>query len=64
MAFLVALILFLIFTANVVIGAFGDGPIFGSITELCLLLSASVVFVIGILQREAREKKGAKTSKN
>lgn len=63
MAFLVALILFLVFTANVTIGAIGNGPLLGSVAELCLLLSASVAFVVGILQREAREK-GAKMPKN
>lgn len=60
MAFIIALISFLAFTANVAIGAIGDGPLVGNVTELLMLMSASICFVVGILQREAQAKKGAK----
>ncbi|MCX8225817.1 MAG: hypothetical protein OTI35_07070 [Sulfitobacter sp.] len=61
MAFLIALILLLAFTANVAIGAIGDGPLVGNVGELLMLMTASVSFVVGILQREAKAKKGAQT---
>jgi len=57
MAFIISLILLVLFTVNVAIGAIGDGPVVGNVSELLLLLSASVAFVVGILQREARDKK-------
>ena len=61
MAFIIALILFLAFTANVAVGAIGDGPIVGNVGELLMLLAASISFVVGILQQEAKEKKGAQS---
>lgn len=61
MAFLIALILLLAFTANVAIGAIGDGPLVGNVGELLMLMTASVSFVVGILQRDAKAKKGAQT---
>jgi hypothetical protein len=57
MAFIIALILFLAFTANVAIGAIGDGPIVGNVGELIVLLAASISFVVGILQQEAIVKR-------
>ncbi len=61
MAFIIALILFLAFTANVAIGAIGDAPLVGNVAELLVLLAASTAFVVGILQQEAKVKKGAKS---
>lgn len=57
MAFIAALLLLAAFIANVVIGAIGDGPLVGNVTEMIMLLLASMAFVVGILQREAREGK-------
>ncbi len=57
MAFIVAFILLVAFTSNVVIGAIGDGPLVGNVAEMMILLGASVAFVVGILQREERDKK-------
>jgi hypothetical protein len=57
MAFIAALALLVAFIVNVAIGAIGDGPLVGNVTEMIVLLAASVAFVIGILQREARDKK-------
>ena len=57
MAFIVALILLSAFVANVVIGAVGNAPLVGNVAEMIVLLLASVAFVVGILQREAQDKK-------
>lgn len=60
MAFIAALVLLGAFVLNVAVGAFSDGPIVGivgSVTEMLVLLSASVCFVVGILQCERAEKK-------
>jgi uncharacterized membrane protein len=57
MAFIAALLLLVAFIANVAIGAIGDGPLVGNVTEMIMLLLASIAFVAGILQREATEKK-------
>ena len=56
MAFIAALLLLAAFIANVALGAIGDGPLVGNVTEMIMLLLASIAFVIGILQREARER--------
>lgn len=57
MAFIIALILLSTFVANVVIGAVSNAPLVGNVTEMIVLLLASVAFVAGILQREAQDKK-------
>ncbi len=57
MAFIAALVLLGAFVLNVAVGALSDGPIVGSVTEMLVLLSASVCFVVGILQCEGAEKK-------
>ena len=56
MAFIIALLLLAAFTANVAIGAIGDGPMVGNVAEMIVLLMAAGAFVMGSLQREAREK--------
>lgn len=61
MAFIVALFLLVAFTANVAIGAIGDGPIVGNVAEMIILLLSACAFVVGILQREARDKKARAT---
>jgi hypothetical protein len=61
MAFITAFALLAAFIVNVAIGAIGDGPLVGNVAEMIVLLAASVAFVTGILQREAREKKGPKS---
>jgi hypothetical protein len=61
MAFIISLTLLLAFTANVAIGALGEGPLVGNVAESLMLTTASVSFVVGILQREAKAKKGAQT---
>ncbi len=61
MAFIVALVLLLAFVSNVAIGAIGDAPLVGNVAEMLVLLGASTAFVVGILQREARDKNARKT---
>ena len=57
MGFIAAFILLLAFTANVVTGALGDAPFVGNVAEMVVLLAAAIAFVVGVLQREARDKK-------
>lgn len=52
-----ALILFAIFGANVVLGSVGAGGFLGDVPEMLTLLAASIAFVAAILQREAAEKR-------
>lgn len=56
MPYIVAAILVALFTANVVIGAVGDGPIVGNVAEMVILFLAAISFSVGILRSEAREK--------
>ena len=48
-----ALILFAGFFANVTLGAFGDGSVLGDVPEMLTLFASAVLFVIGVLAREA-----------
>ncbi len=55
--FLIAtLALFVVFTANVVIGASGGAQFMGDVGEMLVLLAASLCFVVVTLQREAADK--------
>lgn len=56
MPYLIALALVALFTGNVVIGAVGDAPIVGNVTEMVILFAAAIAFSVGILRSEAREK--------
>ena len=49
--------LFLIFVTNVVLGAFGGPQFLTDVGEMITLFSASIAFVVVILQREAEEKR-------
>ena len=49
-------ILFLIFVANVVLGAVSGSPMIGDVAEMLILFTASVLFVAVILRREADAK--------
>jgi len=55
MPYLIALVLVAAFTANVVVGAVGDGPIVGNVAEMVILFLAAIAFSVGILRSEARE---------
>jgi len=62
MAFFIAAALLAAFIVNVIIGASGT-PIIGNVAEAILLFSASIAFVVGILKREAAQKKKTDTAK-
>lgn len=55
--FLIAAIgLFALFVANILLGAFGGPQFLGDVGEMLLLFSASAIFVVAILRREAPKK--------
>lgn len=56
MAFFAAAILLAAFTGNVILGASSNSAILGNVGEMLLLLSASILFVIGILKKETDAK--------
>lgn len=52
----VATAVFVAFFANVAMGAFGNGGVLGDVGEMLVLFAASILFVAGILKREADYK--------
>ncbi len=52
-ALLGALFCFAVFFANVTSGALDAGVFLGDLAEMLLLLAASLLFVVGVLIREA-----------
>ena len=55
--FLVAsLIVFVIYFANVALGAFANAAFLGDVGEMMVLFLASILFVVAILQKEAASK--------
>jgi hypothetical protein len=57
-ALVASLIFFAIFFGNVAIGAAGMGVFLGDVAEMLMLVAASVLFVVGILAREASARDG------
>lgn len=57
MPYAIAAVLLALFTMNVAYGAIDGAPILGNVAEMLLLLSASIVFVVGILRSEAASRK-------
>ncbi|RIA47257.1 hypothetical protein [Dichotomicrobium thermohalophilum] len=49
-----ALLLFLLFFANVATGAAGKPVFLGDVSEMLVLFASCTLFVIGVLIREAR----------
>lgn len=49
-----ALLLFLLFFANVAVGAAGMQVFLGDVAEMLVLFASCTLFVIGVLIREAR----------
>ena len=62
MFLIAALLLFTIFTLNVVMGSFWNAPFFGDIGEMLTLFAASIAFVAAVLRREAAKLKAAKNN--
>lgn len=61
-AFLAAMILFVVFFANVSIGALNGAVFLGDVAEMATLLGASAAFVAGVLIRE--KQRASKPSEN
>lgn len=56
MFLILSAVIFLIYIANVVLGATSGAPFVGDVSEMLLLFAAVIAFVIAVLQREAAEK--------
>ena len=56
MGLIVALVLLAGFVVNVTLGSINGQAPLGNVAEMVLLFCASIVFVIDVLGREAREK--------
>ena len=54
--FLASAALFLIFLANVLVGAIAGSPMFGDVAEMVILFAASILFVAAILGSEAHAR--------
>lgn len=61
MALLISAGLFAFFFFNVLMGALANASFLGDVGEMVLLFAASLVFVIGILRAEQRDKNKAST---
>ncbi|MFP7673410.1 hypothetical protein ACG74X_08645 [Marivita sp. S0852] len=48
-----ALVVFVVYFANVALGAFANAAILGDVGEMLVLFAASILFVVAILQKEA-----------
>ncbi|MEL7099664.1 MAG: hypothetical protein AAGM84_12615 [Pseudomonadota bacterium] len=60
MSYLIAAVLVLVFTANVVVGAINGVPVVGNVAEMLILFAAAIAFSVGILRSEARAKDAPK----
>lgn len=56
MALALSALLFAVFIANVLMGAFTAQPFLGDIGEMLVMFAASIAFVAAILKREADRK--------
>ncbi len=52
-----AVIVFGLYFANVALGAFTGGAVLGDTGEMLVLLTATILFVVAILKKEADRKK-------
>jgi hypothetical protein len=60
MSLAIAAVLLIVFVVNVVLGSTGGTAIFGTVGEMLLLFATSIVFVAGVLKREADAEKRKK----
>lgn len=51
-----SLAIFALFTLNVLIGTLSGAGFLSDVGEMLILLSATILFVVGILRKEAAEK--------
>ncbi|WP_343563665.1 hypothetical protein [Kiloniella sp. b19] len=56
----IAIALFFVFVANVVLGSLGQTVFLGDVMEMLVLFAATIVFVAMILQKEAAQKEKEK----
>ena len=63
MAFFAAALLLAAFIGNVVMGAIYNAAPLGNVSEMLLLLAASILFVVAILKKEADAKAKASVDK-
>lgn len=56
MFLIAAAIAFLVYFANVALGAFASAAFLGDVGEMLVLFLASILFVVAILQKEADRK--------
>ncbi len=59
---IIAIVLFLIFAANVVLGSVGQAVFLGDVPEMLVLFAAVIAFVAMILQKETAQNKKNKSS--
>ena len=57
MYLIVSLGVFIIYFANVAVGAYTRSPVLGDVAEMVVLFVASILFVVGILKKEAERQK-------
>jgi hypothetical protein len=52
-----AIVVFIVYFANVALGAFAGSAFLGDVGEMLVLFAASILFVVAILKREADRNK-------
>lgn len=56
MALAASIVVFIIYFANVALGAFAGSAFLGDVGEMLVLFAASILFVVAILKKEADRK--------
>ncbi len=51
-----SIVVFVVYFANVALGAFARAAFLGDVGEMLVLFAASILFVVAILQKEAARK--------
>ncbi|MEP3276857.1 MAG: hypothetical protein ABJN26_13590 [Stappiaceae bacterium] len=51
-----SIVVFALYFTNVALGAFAGSAVLGDVGEMLVLLVASILFVVAILQKEAERK--------
>lgn len=52
-----SIVVFIVYFANVALGAFAGSAFLGDVGEMLVLFAASILFVVAILKREADRNK-------
>ena len=56
MYLIASLCVFIVYFANVALGAYTRSPFLGDVGEMLVLFAASILFVVAILKKEAERK--------